>query len=728
MLETTLHDYNKINKVLSIKYRSLLRKIKKYNPQAKLDRISTAFRFGRKAHDGQLRDSGDPYFIHPISVASLLAEIKVDADTIITALLHDTVEDCGVSLNEIDNIFGKDVRKLVNGVTKLTKLQLQSIDSQQAENFRKLLISMGEDIRVMLIKLADRVHNIQTLEFIKNKERKEKIATETIEIYAPLAEKMGITKFQNELEDKSFAVLQPEMRLSILNRLIFLEEESENIIFNITKKIRNVLNKENIECKVFGRLKSPYSIWRKMKNKKISMEQLSDIMAFRVIVPSNSDCYKCLEIIHRDFPMVMGRFKDYISTPKRNGYMSLHTGVIGPYQKKIEIQIRTFEMHDTSERGVAAHCDYKSNFKEKKKNSRHLSYKWLQELLNLSEINSSANEFLVHTKMEMYKDQVFCFTPRGDLIGLPKGATPIDFAYSVHSKVGDNCAGVKINGKKRQLTTELENGDQVNILTDILASPRVEWEDFVVTGRAKSAIRKFLKQKKQKEFRRIGKLLLQQEYKFRNENYSEKNVVQSLNLFALRTIDELYELIAEGTKSPKEIFEHIYPNMVKTQRFKLKKENNTNNLKKSFFTIDRFDEGMAFHIGKCCYPLPGDKIVGIITTGKGITIHTNNCYSLSKFTELPELWVKVNWLRDKIRKFAGRLKVTLINEPLALSALCTIVGQQNGNIINIQIDERNINFFTFLIDIEVRDIEHIHSIIAILGSNNYVENVERSNL
>ncbi len=704
-----------------------------YLSEAGQSRVHAAFAFGQKAHHGQLRDSGAPYFTHPVAVAALLADMHLDTDTLVTALLHDTVEDCDVTLDDIACAFGAEVASLVNGVTKLSQLELKSADTKQAENFRKFVLAVGRDIRVLLVKLADRTHNMQTLDAVKKPERRWRIAKETMEIYAPLAERMGITRFQAELEDRAFAVLQPELRESIVSRLDFLAFETEETIPKICSDLDSLLSAEGISCEVSGRAKSPYSISRKMQVKNVTMDQLSDVMAFRIIVPDTDCCYRTLGLVHMTFPVVMGRFKDYISTPKANGYRSLHTAVIGPLRQKIEIQIRTAEMDDTAERGVAAHWEYKQGDPGGDggagRAERLQTFRWARELVSLLELNDEATEFLENSKLEMYKDQVFCFTPKGDLIGLPRGATAIDFAYAVHTDVGDKCVGVMINERRRQLTTELANGDQVQILTDKDGRPKSDWEDFAVTGRAKSAIKRFIRLQRLEEFGRVGRALLEREFRFRKTSFNEQVISAALSAFDMHNIEELYAAIAEQKLKTKDVFERLYPEQALAGSDNRKtRQNAVEQMPEPVFNVDRAHEGLAVHLGKCCHPLPGDRIVGIVTTGKGITVHTKSCSTLTKFVEIPELWLEVEWPRKSVRRYAGRIQAVILNEPGALAALCTVIGQQAGNITHIQLTERNMNFFTFLLDIDVKNLEHIQSIVSVLRANKYIESVKRYSL
>ena len=464
----------------------LVERVKGYDPSTDEKVLNRAYVFAMKAHGSQTRASGDPYFSHPLEVAGILTDYKVDSASIITALLHDTIEDTDTTLKEIRKAFGKEVARLVDGVTKLTRIELQSDQAKQAENFRKFVLAMSEDIRVLLVKLADRLHNMRTLHYIDNPEKRRRIAMETMDIYAPLSERIGIQGMKSELEDLAFQELNPDARKSILKRLEFLRQKGGDIVPRIIKELEKTLADNGIKAAISGREKTPYSVWDKMQHKDVGFEQLSDIMAFRVVVDTVEDCYRALGVAHGAYPVVPDRFKDYISTPKPNGYRSLHTGVFGPERQRIEMQIRTAEMHDVAEHGLAGHWNYKQGTVE----TESPQYRWLRELLDIIEHAAGPEEFLEHTKLEMFKDQVFCFTPRGDLINLPRGATPVDFAYAVHSEVGDHCVGAKINGRMMPLRSELRNGDQVEIVTSKAQTPSPTWERFVVTGKARARVRR----------------------------------------------------------------------------------------------------------------------------------------------------------------------------------------------------------------------------------------------
>jgi GTP pyrophosphokinase len=705
---------------------SLCQKISKYDPALDADKLYRAFNFGLEAHDGQTRASGEPYFTHPIAVANILADMRLDLDTVITALLHDTVEDCDVSLETIADLFGADVSQLVDGVTKLSRIGMQTgQSSMQAENFRKLLLAMSEDVRVLLVKLADRTHNMRTIAFIPKPEKQARIARETLDIYAPLAERIGVTHMQHELENFAFSVLNTEMAQTITNRLDHMVAQSEIIIPMISVELQDVVERQGIECSVTGRLKTAYSIWRKMQRKKVTMDQLSDIMAFRVLVPTKEDCYRALGSIHAAYPTVMGRFKDYISTPKRNGYQSLHTGVIGPENHKIEIQLRTPEMHNIAENGVAAHWNYKDPGSE----NNTIKFKWIQELVGILDEEAGAEEFLEHTKLDLYHDQVFCFTPRGDLIALPKGATAVDFAYAVHSKVGDKCSGVRINGKNRQLATELENGDQIEIITKDNARPLAEWEGFVKTGRAKSGIRRAVRAERAVEFSRVGKTMLQNAVRDVNRKLQARNLEKLAPAFGAHRAEDIFAQIGEGRLAASVVLEKLYPDLATSKkRNKGGREDDAGQSKsgKPLLKIKGVNTGVAITLARCCHPLPGEDIVGIFTTGKGVTVHRVDCQTLVDFNDTPELWMDVAWEREGPRRFLGRIDTVLSNEPGALAAVATIIGQQGGNISNIRLTDRNNDFFSFELDLEVKDVEHMRTVIAALQANNFVERVERA--
>src|SRR5581483_11758361 len=533
----------------------LVELVKSYDPKADEAALNRDYVYSLKAHGSQLRASGDPYFSHPVEVAGLLAQMKLDTASIITGLLHDTVEDTVATLDDIERLFGPDIARLVDGVTKLSRIELQSDQTKQAENFRKLVLAMSEDIRVLLVKLADRLHNMQTLHYLKQEERRRRIARETMDIYVPLAERIGMHRMKDELEDLAFAELYADARQSITARLGFLRDKGVGIVPRIIAKLAAKLKEGGLEATVMGREKSPYSIWRKMQQRDVAFEQLSDIMAFRVLVGDIGECYHALGTIHSAYHVVPGRFKDYISTPKPNNYRSLHTGVIGPERQRIEVQIRTGDMHEVAELGVAAHWIYKQQIG--RVDGRQ--YRWLRELLEILEQASNPEEFLEHTKLEMFQDQVFAFTPKGDLIALPRGPTPVDFAYAVLSQIGDTCVGAKINGRLMPLRTQLQNGDQVEIVTSKAQTPSPTWERFVVTGKARARIRRFIRTQQRQQYLDLGKAILQKAFRQEGQDFQEKALEPVLKTFEAETVEDLYVSVGEGLHTGRAVVHALHP-------------------------------------------------------------------------------------------------------------------------------------------------------------------------
>lgn len=713
----------------------LVERVKSYDPTADEDALNRAYVFALQKHGSQTRASGDPYFSHPVEVAGILTEYRLDTSTIITALLHDTIEDTDATLEEIQKLFGGEVARLVDGVTKLTRIQLQSDHSKQAENFRKLLLAMSEDIRVLMVKLADRVHNMRTLHYIKKPEKRQRIAMETMEIYAPLAERIGMDEFKTELEENAFTELHPDARASILARLRFLEEQGGDLVNRIMDELRGTLDEGEVHCTVTGREKSPYSIWRKMQRKDVAFEQLSDIMAFRITVDSMEDCYRALGVIHAAYPMVPGRFKDYISTPKPNGYQSLHTGVIGPERHRIEIQIRTSGMHEVAEMGVAAHWSYKEGDTGPMTEGRQ--YRWVRELLEILEHASNPEEFLEHTKLEMFQDQVFCFTPKGDLINLPRGATPVDFAYNVHSEVGDTCVGAKVNGRMVPLRSQLANGDQVDIITSPKQTPSPEWERFVVTGKARARIRRYVRNQQRDQNIELGRKILNQAFRAEGYDLTEKGLHGVLARFRCDANEDLYCIVGEGQVTGHEVVAAVYPgikmnkvgNVVSLMRGLTQKNKKATEIHGHALPIKGLIPGMALHYARCCHPLPGDRIVGIVTTGKGVTIHTIDCDQLEQFSDQPERWLDLAWdegLEGQPQHHVGRVNLVVANEPGSLGSLSTVIAKNLGNITNLKITNRTTDFFDMIVDIDVRDVKHLVNIIAALRATPAVNSVERA--
>ncbi len=717
-----------------IRQYELVERVRAYDTDADEDKLNRAYVFSMKAHGSQKRESGDSYFSHPLEVAGILTRYKLDTDTIVTALLHDTVEDTLATLEEIEAQFGPEVARLVDGVTKLSRIELQSEASRQAENFRKLVLAMSEDIRVLLVKLADRLHNMRTLRHIKDPERRKRIARETMEIYAPLAERIGMHHIKDELEDLAFAELNPDARASIVARLKFLREQGGDLDARIMDELRRTLAAEGVQAQISGREKQPYSIWRKMQRRNVAFEQLSDIMAFRIVVEDVADCYRALGIIHGHYRVVPGRFKDYISLPKPNGYRSLHTGVFGPENQRIEVQIRTKEMHEVAEYGVAAHWQFKQG-----SNTDGRQYRWLRELLEILEHASGPDEFLEHTKLEMFQDQVFCFTPKGDLIALPQGATPVDFAYAIHSEVGDTCVGAKINGRMMPLRTALKNGDQVEIVTSRTQRPSPEWERLVVTGKARARIRRFVRAQKRQEYLTLGRSILDKTFRQAGYDFTEKGVEGVLKIFKAESVEELIAEVGAGIHTAREVLHAVYPGI--KQLAKESKEGVDGKVvtlakargrkpktPDTAISIKGLIPGMAVHFAGCCHPLPGDRIVGLVTTGKGVTIHTIDCETLERYSDEPERWLDVAWEPGAANEepHVGRINVVVANEPGTLGELSSLIGKQKGNISNLRITNRSTDFFEITLDIEVQDLKHLTNIMAALRASPAINSVERA--
>tara|TARA_E500000318_G_scaffold101122_1_gene104383 strand:+ start:3004 stop:5151 length:2148 start_codon:yes stop_codon:yes gene_type:complete len=712
-----------------IRQYELVERVKNYDPGMDEDALNRAYVYAMKMHGSQKRASGDPYFSHPLEVAGILTDMRLDTSTIITALLHDTIEDTDATAEDIKRLFGDDILRLVDGVTKLTRIELQSDRTKQAENFRKLVLAMSEDIRVLLVKLADRVHNMRTLHFIQSEDKRRRIAAETMDIYAPLAERIGIQAMRDELEDLAFAELNPDARTSIMTRLDYLYDEGSDTVERVMDELRETAAAVEITPEISGRRKSPYSVWLKMQRKDVGFEQLSDIMAFRLVVETVGECYQLLGALHGNYPVIPGRFKDYISTSKPNGYQSLHTGIIGPMKKRIEIQIRTREMHEVAELGVAAHWVYKEDPAYSREGKK---YRWIRELLEILEHASGPEEFLEHTKLEMYQDQVFCFTPKGDLISLPRGATPVDFAYAVHSEVGDRCVGARINDRLMPLTTPLKNGDQVAVSTSKNSTPSPTWEQFVVTGKAKARIRRFVRLQRRQQFADLGRAIMQKAFRQEAQKYSEKTLEGVLGKFQSETVEDLLAGVGEGVLSDREVLHTAVPetlpapdkqNVVPITRARTKARKGSPDA----VPLKGLIPGMAVHYARCCHPLPGERIVGIVTTGKGVTIHTIDCDTLENFHATPERWLDVSWdLDSETDMHVGRLDIVLANEPGSLGSLSTVIGKSRGNIINLKLVNRSTDFFELYIDVEVADVRHLTEIIAALRATPVINSVDRA--
>jgi GTP pyrophosphokinase len=722
---------------------ALAEKIRLYDPKADTGLIYDAYTLAEQAHGTQRRDNGDPYVTHPLAVADILAGYRLDTASIATALLHDVIEDTPVKLLELDRRFGHEIATLVDGVTKLTRLELQSDRTRQAENFRKLVLAMSRDIRVLLVKLADRLHNMRTLHFVREPDRRRRIARETMEIYAPLAERIGMDAVKTELQTLAFRELEPEAFATIQARLNFLRGQGADVIEEVCRDLRRVCEATGVEVvEITGREKSPYSIWEKMHRRNVAFEQLSDIMAFRVLVPTREACYMALGAVHSAYPVIAGRFKDYISTPKSNGYQGLHTGVTlrEPRNQKIEIQIRTVEMSDVAENGVAAHWLYKAP--DSKVDGKEVQrFRWVQDLLEILENSSAPDEFLENTKLELYDDQVFCFTPKGQLIQLPRGATPVDFAYSVHSQVGDTCVGAKVNGRLLPLRYQLQNGDQVEIMTSRGGTPSPQWERFVVTGKARSRIRRFVHQQQREEHVNLGRAELTKAFRSAGVDGSEKALEPALKVLKLASVADLYIAVGNGNVGARDVVHAAYPELRQSPRAPrmvpaLPPRGRAGVRPDTSMPITGLVPGMAYHFAGCCHPVPGDEIVGIVATGKGVTIHARECQTLEGFAATPERFIDVDWNYEVLAKdrsgsrhhpgHTARISVISGNDDSALANLTNAIAKQDGAIANLKIVNRQQDFMEALVDVEVRDVSHLSKVIAGLRGVNGVTGVERA--
>jgi GTP pyrophosphokinase/guanosine-3',5'-bis(diphosphate) 3'-pyrophosphohydrolase len=691
----------------------LIALVRNYNPRCNSDLIRKAYAYGFKMHDGQMRKSGEPYFTHPVAVAAILTEQRLDDATIVTALLHDTIEDTRSTYTEVASLFGDEVAELVDGVTKLTNLQLSSTESQQAENFRKLFMAMSKDLRVILVKLGDRLHNMRTIKSMKPEKQAQK-ARETMEIFAPLAGRMGMQWMREELEDLSFKVLNPEARNSIMRRFVTLQKESGDVVHKITADIRHELEKAQIEADVYGRAKKPYSIWRKMQEKDLAFSRLSDIYGFRVICGSVQDCYRILGVIHQRWRAVPGRFKDYISQPKSNGYRSIHTTVSGRDGKRVEIQIRTREMHEVAEAGVAAHWSYREGVRAKNPFAVDPA-KWIATLTERLD-EGDTDEFLENVKLEMYSDQVFCFTPKGDVIQLPRGATPLDYAYAIHTRIGNSCVSAKIDGIRVPLWTRLKNGQSVEIITAEGQRPQSSWIDIVTTGRAKAAIRRSLREEDRGRFVKLGQELARAAFDHVGKKATDKALRTAAKMLGLSDENDLLARIGSAEMPARRVVETLYPDLAQATAEEVDAKRPVVGL-----TADQ-----TFKRAQCCQPVPGERIVGITYRGQGVVVHAIDCPALEEFEDQTQRWVDLHWHSGRHAPvFTISLDVTISNDAGVLGRICTLIGEQKANISDLRFTDRKPDFYRLIIDVDLRDVEHLHMVMTALEAETDVAQISR---
>jgi GTP pyrophosphokinase len=737
----------------------LVERVLAYDPKADEALLNRAYVYAMKAHGNQKRASGDPYFSHPLEVAAILTDLKLDDATIVTALLHDVIEDTPVTRAEIDQLFGPEIGKLVDGLTKIRRLDLVTKKAEQAENFRKLLLAISSDIRVLLVKLADRVHNMRTLEHMKPESR-QRISEETLDIYAPLAARMGMEKLREELEDHAFRWLHPEAYRAVTAKLTELRKSNEGLVEEIRTALAGKLAEVGIDAEVQGREKRPYAIWRKMANKQISLEQLSDIFAFRVITKSIDDCYRVLGVAHTTWRTVPGRFKDYISTPKQNNYQSIHTTIVGPRHQRVELQIRTRSMHEVAEYGVAAHAMYKDGVLnghaliarstgEFEKESG--PYVWLRRLVETLLEGSNPEEFLEHTKLELFQDQVFCFTPKGRLIALPRGASPLDFAYAVHTDIGNAAVGAFVNGRHVPIDTQLRNGDEVEIETAKNHTPPPAWENIVVTGRARSAIRRAARDAVRRQYSELGRRLIASHFERLGEQLTDDKLKKALPRVGYKSLEDALAAVGRNELSIDNMLKAAIPDAVqeepaggkaayrRTRRFGRARGQD------GWFNIDRVmslkfrgdtepkGTGLAIRGINSDLPVsfepggavPGDRIVGVMMPGEGIRIFQIHSPRLREFEH--EGWIDVTWDvdTDTPQRFPARISVTALNEPGTLAQIAKVIGEAGGNIDNVRMVRRASDFTEMRIELEVLDLVHLNHIIAGLREKAVVNKVER---
>jgi GTP pyrophosphokinase/guanosine-3',5'-bis(diphosphate) 3'-pyrophosphohydrolase len=688
--------------------------VRNYNPRTDEALIRAAYDYGRAMHEGQYRKSGEPYFTHPVAVAAILTEQQLDDATIVTALLHDTIEDTRASYSEVSQRFGREVADLVDGVTKLTNLQLTSSETKQAENFRKLLMAMSKDLRVILVKLADRLHNMRTIRAMKPEKQQQK-ARETMEIFAPLAGRMGMQSMREELEDLAFRVLNPKGRDSIIRRFVTLQKETGDVIHRITRDMRKELEAAGVEADVFGRAKKPYSIWRKMEEKKTSFSRLSDIYGFRIITRTEADCYTTLGVIHQRWRAVPGRFKDYISQPKSNGYRSIHTTVSGRDGKRVEVQVRTRQMHEVAETGVAAHWSYRDG--QRAENPFAVDpAKWITSLTESFETEEDHDAFMEAVKLEMYSDKVFCFTPKGDVIKLPRGATPLDYAYAIHTRIGSKCVGAKVDGIRVPLWTRLKNGQSVEIITAEGQTPQATWLDIAQTGKAKTAIRRALREANKERYARLGRELARVAFERHGKTCTDKVLGKAVDTLRLQDVETLLAQLGSAELTARAVVEAVYPNLATDEP----------PVADAAHPVIGLEHGQAFSRAICCQPLPGERIMGLAHRGKGVQIHAIDCAALADFEDESAPWLDLHWAEGTHPSvYPVSLELVIGNDAGVLGRICTLIGEQKANISDLTFLDRKPDFYRLMVDVDLRDAGHLHSVISALEAESNVASVER---
>ncbi len=688
----------------------LVERVRAYDPDVDEDRLNRAYVYTVQMHGAQKRASGDPYFSHPVEVAGLMTDLKMDEDTIITALLHDTVEDTLTSIEDVEARFGPEVARLVDGVTKLSKIEAQTEDERAAENLRKFLLAISDDIRVLLVKLADRLHNMRTLHFIKSPEKRRRIAKETMDIYAPLAERIGMYEYMREMQLLAFEQLEPDAYKTITDRLADIRKKADVEIDQIIQTMAWEMEQAGLKIQISGREKHPFSIWKKMQERHIAFEQLTDINAFRVITESEEDCYRALGVLHRRWQMVPGRFKDFISTPKRNGYKSVHTTIMFAKNMRVEVQIRSKDMHRSSEYGYAAHWAYKQA------DTPDGQAGWIRDLIEILDTSHDAEDLLENTRIAMYQDRIFAFTPKGALHQLPKGSTVVDFAYAVHTDLGDKTVGAKVNGRHVPLRTQLVNGDMVEILKSKAQQPEPTWLNFVTTGKARAAIRRHVRHRERDELIAIGRKLYDEIAERMPTKIGKKAVTAALKRLHLENEDDLMHAVGAGKITDRALMEALVPG------FGAESADGEFPNQERAISIRGLTPGVGYHLGDCCHPIPGDRIVGLRLPDQPVEVHTIECDRLASGVDAD--WVDLSWGQGSDGASA-RLRVVIHNRPGTLGEIAGIFGYHKANIINLRMTARDSEFHTFEVDLEVHDLLHLMRIISALRSSEAVATADR---
>ncbi len=709
----------------AVRLEDIVERIQNYHPEADVDLLRRAYIFSAKAHQGQTRLSGEAYLNHPIEVAAILADLKLDAATVATGLLHDTIEDTSVTPEEIKSMFGDEVAMLVDGMTKISRMELQSREQREADNFRKMIVAMAKDIRVILIKLADRLHNMRTLKSLPP-EKQKRIAQETLDIYAPLANRLGISKIKTELEDLSFMYLNPEAYRDLSQKVMKRRIERESYINELMEIMRRQLAEHGYKGEVKGRPKHFYSIWQKMQKQGIAFEDVYDLIAIRIVTDTKVNCYAILGLIHSLWTPVPGRFKDFIGVPKSNLYQSLHTTVIGPKGERVEFQIRTEEMHRLAEEGIAAHWRYKEKSAVSQREEQQFA--WLRQLLEWQRELPDAKEFMDTVKGDLFPDVVYVFTPRGDVKELPQGSTPVDFAFSVHTDIGHHCVGAKVNGKIVPLKHVLHNGDKIEVITQAGHTPSRDWLKFVKTSKARTRIKAWLKAEERRRSILLGRELLEKDLRKHELNpsriFKSDELLKVADDMSHNTLDDLLAAIGYGKVSAHMVANKLAPDRPHVEPVPKKPPQKPAKPSNSAMKISGMDN-MLIHLSKCCNPVPGDKVLGFITRGRGVSVHTVDCPNAGELTFDKERLIEVSWGDFQLGAHAVKISVRTQDKPGLLASVSSSISATEANITHAEAITGEDKQATLNFTIDIKDIDHLNKVIKNISSINGVLDVKR---